>query len=82
MAIGKKTGGRVKGTPNHMSSGVKANIIGVFEKIGGRDEMARWAKENQTEFYRLYGRLLPTEVTGEGGGALQVLISSKDAEVL
>lgn len=82
MATGKKTGGRVKGTPNALSSGVKSNIIGVFDKIGGRDAMAAWAQENQTEFYKLYGRLLPTEVTGEGGGALQVLISSKDAEVL
>jgi hypothetical protein len=82
MAAGKKTGGRVKGTPNALSGGVKSNIIGVFDKIGGRDQMARWAQENQTEFYKLYGRLLPTEVTGEGGGALLVTISAKDAEVL
>lgn len=72
MAAGKKTGGRVKGTPNHMSSGVKANIIGVFDKIGGRDAMAKWAYENQTEFYKLYGRLLPTELTGPEGGPLTI----------
>lgn len=51
-----------KGIPNKIGAGVKANIIGVFEKIGGRDAMAEWAKENKSEFYRLYARLAPTEV--------------------
>lgn len=59
---GNKLGGRVKGSPNKISGGVKQNIIGVFDKIGGRDEMAKWARENQTEFYKLYGRLAPTEI--------------------
>jgi hypothetical protein len=33
--------------------------------------MAKWAEGNQTEFYRIYSKLLPTEVTGEGGGPLK-----------
>lgn len=74
MAAGKKTGGRTKGTPNKISSGVKSNIIAVFDKIGGRDAMAAWAEENKTEFYRLYSKLLPTEITGEGGGPLTVKV--------
>jgi len=59
----KKTGGRQKGTVNKISSGAKANVIGVFDMIGGRTAMAAWAKANPTEFYRLYSRLLPTDVT-------------------
>mgnify|MGYP001562928557 CR=1 FL=1 len=59
----KKAGGRQKGTANKLSSGAKANVIGVFDKIGGRDAMASWARKNPTEFYRLYGRLLPTDLT-------------------
>lgn len=70
MAQGKKTGGRTKGTPNKLSGGVKSNVVAVFDKIGGRDAMAEWARENPTEFYKLYGRLLPHEVTGEDGGPL------------
>lgn len=27
--------------------------------------MAKWAKENQTEFYKIYARLIPTEVSGK-----------------
>ena len=52
---------RPKGSPNKIGAGVKSNVIGVFEKIGGRDAMAAWAKENLTEFYRLYARLIPSE---------------------
>lgn len=80
MAAGKKTGGRVKGTPNALSSGVKSNIIGVFDKIGGRDAMAVWAQENQTEFYKLYGRLLPTELSGPEGTAIPVSFLVKHAD--
>ena len=60
---GKREGaGRKKGVPNKLSGSVKQNIVGVFDKIGGRDKMAKWAEKNQTDFYRLYGRLAPTEL--------------------
>ena len=52
-----------KGSPDRIGAGVKSNVIGVFEKIGGREAMATWAQENLTEFYRLYARLIPSEVT-------------------
>lgn len=74
MAKSTKTGGRSKGTPNKLSSGAKANIEAVFQKIGGQAEMAKWAKDNQTEFYKLYARLLPHQVTGENGGPIQTAI--------
>lgn len=50
-----------KGSPNRIGAGVKSNVVAVFEKIGGRDAMAKWAEENLTEFYRLYARLIPSE---------------------
>lgn len=70
MAKGIKTGGRVVGTPNKVTGTVKDNVIGVFDQIGGQEEMATWAKDNRTEFYRLYAKLLPhqvnTDVTRSG----------------
>jgi hypothetical protein len=54
-----------KGIPNRIGAAVKSNVIAVFDKIGGRDGMAEWAKENPTEFYRLYARLIPTETISE-----------------
>lgn len=65
MAKGKKTGGRQKGTPNKVSSTVKQNVIEVFDTLGGVGAMAKWAENNQTEFYRLYARCLPHEIGAE-----------------
>lgn len=62
MAKGKKTGGRTAGTPNKVSVTVKDNVITVFEDIGGAGTMKAWAEENLTEFYRLYAKLIPTQI--------------------
>jgi hypothetical protein len=61
VAKGRKTGGRVAGTPNALSSQVKLNFLRAFEGLGGATKLQEWAQENLTEFYKLYARLLPTE---------------------
>jgi len=65
MAKGVKTGGRIAGQPNKMTRGIKANILDVFDKIGGVQYFSEWAKENPTEFYKHYIKLLPTEMIVE-----------------
>ena len=60
--IREKTGGRQKGTPNKVNATVKDNVLAVFNRLGGTSQMAIWATENQTEFYRLYSKLIPSEV--------------------
>jgi hypothetical protein len=55
---------RPKGSKNKVSGTAKENIIAVFTRLGGTAEMAKWAEDNQTEFYKLYARLIPTEVEG------------------
>jgi hypothetical protein len=57
--------GRRKGVPNALSGQAKANIAAVFDRLGGIDEMVRWAEAHTTEFYvRVYPRLLPLQVQG------------------
>lgn len=56
---------RPAGTPNKIGRAVKENVIAVFERIGGLANMAKWAAANESEFYRLYARLMPTEVISE-----------------
>lgn len=48
----------------------KENIAAVFTRLGGTAQMAKWAQENQTEFYKLYARLVPVEqkVSGSEDG--------------
>lgn len=63
---GKKFGGRKKGTPNKVTRDVKAAIERCFEDIGGDAKFAEWAQENPTEFYKLWGKLLPSKIEGVG----------------
>lgn len=66
MALGKKTGGRQKGTPNKLSGTAKENIACVFVRLGGVQAMVKWAEKNPTQFYQIYAKLLPIDL--EVGG--------------
>jgi hypothetical protein len=70
--------GRKKGVPNKLSMTVKDNVIEVFNQLGGTGQMLIWAKDpkNQSEFYKIYTRLLPIEaqVTGAAGGAIEHVV--------
>ena len=66
MAIGAKHGGRKAGTPNKLSLTVKENVIAVFDKLGGNEGMATWAEDNRTEFFKIYAKLLPTDLNVAG----------------
>jgi hypothetical protein len=74
MAAGVKTGGRQKGTPNKLGATAKENIACVFTRLGGVQQMVKWAEENPTQFYQIYAKLLPlqTELTGEDGGPINI----------
>ena len=67
MTTPKKLGGRPKGVPNKITGQAKENIAAVFTRLGGTAAMARWAKENQTDFYKIYARLVPLEGPGANG---------------
>lgn len=70
---GKREGaGRKAGVPNKLTSSVKQSIQAVYEARGGDDALMNWAEDNRTEFYRLWGRLLPTEVSGPDGADIGV----------
>lgn len=65
MPKGAKHGGRKAGTPNKLSGTVKDNVIAVFDAIGGVNHMTTWAMDNSTEFYRMYSKLMPLQLTGD-----------------
>jgi hypothetical protein len=56
---------RPKGVPNKLSAQAKENIVAVFTRLGGTAAMAEWARRNQSEFYRLYARLISADSTTE-----------------
>ena len=61
---------RPVGSKNKVPARAKENIQAVFVRLGGTSAMARWAEANQNEFYKIYARLIPNEVTGPDGVAL------------
>lgn len=56
-----KTGGRKKGVPNKTTSEVKKALTEAFDKMGGIPSLVEWGKENPTEFYKLWVKLIPVQ---------------------
>ena len=69
--------GRPKGIPNKTTALLKDAILKAAETAGDGDiaaYLAVQARVNPGPFMALLGKVLPMQVTGEGGGALTVEI--------
>lgn len=62
--------GRPKGSVNKTTASVKAALTAAFDAIGGDEALATWAQANPTEFYKLWAKMLPTELSGPNGGPI------------
>lgn len=64
--------GRPKGVPNKTTQTAKDAIALAASELGGAARLVAWAKEdpkNESAFWStIYPKLLPLQVTGEGGG--------------
>ena len=65
--------GRKKGVPNKINSDLKEMILGALSDVGGRDYLALRAKDTPAAFLTLIGKVLPMQITGEGGGPVFVI---------
>lgn len=65
--------GRPKGSYGETGRAVQAAMLAAFEGIGGTKTFTAWAKDNQTEFYKLWARQLPLEAAmPQSGGKLTI----------
>jgi len=55
-------GGSRLGKPNRSTVAVKEALQLAFEGLGGVPKLIEFAKENQTEFYKIWVKMLPQEV--------------------
>lgn len=53
--------GRPKGAKNKLTQCAKEAFEVAFDSLGGAKGLAMWAVDNQTEFYKLFARLIPVE---------------------
>ena len=74
--FGKGNPGKPKGAINKTTRLAKDAIAAAAEGLGGTERLIEWAQEdpaNERVFWgQIYTKLLPLQVTGEGGGALAV----------
>src|SRR5262245_25884522 len=76
-----KTGGRQKGTQNKISTDVRAIILGALNDVGGKDYLAKHAKESPCALMTLIGKVLPTQthLSGPNEEPIQMSIEEKTA---
>jgi hypothetical protein len=69
-------GGSRLGKPNKIGKAAKDAIAEAAEQLGGVNRLVSWAREdpkNEHAFWAtIYPKLLPLQLTGEGGGPLLI----------
>jgi hypothetical protein len=77
--------GRPKGCKNKTTQTALDAIAQAAEDLGGAERLTEWAKEdpaNEKVFWgTIYPKLLPLQVTGEGGGAVVLHLLATDADL-
>lgn len=73
--------GRPKGAVNKTTLAAKEAIAIAADKLGGADRLVAWAQEdpqNERVFWgTIYPKLLPLQVSGEGGGPVALSMAVK-----
>jgi hypothetical protein len=79
--FGKGNPGKPKGALSKTTKTAKEAISIAADKLGGAERLVQWAQEdplNERAFWSsIYPKLLPLQVTGEGGGAIGLSLSVK-----
>ena len=69
-----KTGGRLRGTPNKVTTLAKDAIAAAAERLGGIDRLVEWVRadpNNERIFWgTIYTKLLPLQVSGDPSAPL------------
>jgi hypothetical protein len=64
--------GRKKGSTNASTEKLRKMICEALDEAGGVTYLVGVAKENSSAFCALVGKVLPKQVTGEGGGPVKI----------
>lgn len=54
--------GRESGSSNKTTVAAKQAFQLAFDGLGGVTALQEWAKDNQTEFFKLFSKLIPQDV--------------------
>lgn len=79
MALGAKTGGRKKGTPNKTTALLKDAILEAATLAGGESGLVGYlyvqANANPQSFLPLLGKVLPMQIGGDPENPLELFVT-------
>ena len=64
-------GGSRLGKPNKNTQLIREMVATALNTVGGADYLARVAESHPGPFMGLLGKVMPVQIEGEGGGAVQ-----------
>lgn len=64
-------GGRPKGSLDKGNALIREMIAQALDQVGGVEYLAETALTHQAAFLALVGKVMPVQITGEGGGPVQ-----------
>ena len=65
--------GRPKGSQNKTTAAVKEALALAFDGIGGVKRLTTWAQQNETEFYKLWVKMLPQDVNANVAATIRTV---------
>jgi hypothetical protein len=66
--------GKKRGTQNKVTGALKDMVLQALAGAGGVEYLQKQATENPTAFLTLVGKVLPLQVSGEGGGPVKLIV--------
>ena len=84
MTLGRKTGGRQRGTPNRFTTFSRALIEDALQELGGSAWLVKLGQEEPVAFAQLLGKLLPrqTNLDTPKGSTLAELLEQVQASAV
>ena len=67
--------GREKGSSNKFNKQFKDLLTETYQALEEKTGhgLQKWAEEHPTDFYRICAKLVPQQITGEGGGPIEIV---------
>lgn len=78
----KLSNGRGKGNQNKFTKQFKDLLTETYLALekSKKHGLVKWAKDNQTDFYKICSKLIPVQLTGKDGESLFKNMTDKDKQ--